>query len=121
MEVPLSWRPKMKKIITSVTSAPAALLAGFLVSLFLLPCTSGPYIVILGMLAEKATRLSALGYLLLYNFIFVLPMMVITLIVYKGFKTATLERWRAKRIKLFHLIAGLIMIGLGIVILLDII
>ncbi len=121
MEVPLSWRPRMKKIITSVTSAPAALLAGFLVSLFLLPCTSGPYIVILGMLAEKVTRLSALGYLFLYNFIFVLPMIVITLIVYKGFKTATLERWRAKRIKLFHLIAGLIMIGLGIVILLDII
>jgi cytochrome c biogenesis protein CcdA/thiol-disulfide isomerase/thioredoxin len=121
MEVPLGWRPKMKKFITSVTSVPAAFFAGFIVSLFLLPCTSGPYIVILGMLAEKVTQLSALGYLLLYNFIFVLPMLIITFIVYKGLKPQTLERWRVKKIKLFHLIAGIVMIGLGAVVLLNLI
>ena len=55
MEVPLAWRPKLKKIISSVVSPMGAFLIGFLISLFLLPCTSGPYIVIIGMLGHKAT------------------------------------------------------------------
>ena len=42
MEVPRSWRPAMKRIIQGVTSVPGAFLTGFIVSLFLLPCTSGP-------------------------------------------------------------------------------
>jgi cytochrome c biogenesis protein CcdA len=59
MEVPLSWRPALKGLIQKVTSVPGAFLVGFAVSLFLLPCTSGPYIVILGLLAKTASRSSA--------------------------------------------------------------
>ena len=50
MEVPPGWRPKLKALIGRITSVPGAFLIGFVVSLFLLPCTSGPYIVILGLL-----------------------------------------------------------------------
>ena len=71
MEVPLSWRPRLKALIHSVTSPKGAFFIGFLVSLFLLPCTSGPYIVILGMLAKKVFDVQAIVYLLLYNFIFI--------------------------------------------------
>ncbi len=117
MEVPMSWRPKMKALIRSVTSPAGAFVIGFLVSLFLLPCTSGPYIVILGMLAQKETFATALGWLVLYNFIFILPMIIISLAVYFGFKPERAEAERQKRLRLLHLIAGLIMIGMGIVIL----
>ena len=68
----------MKRIIQRVTSVPGAFLTGFVVSLFLLPCTSGPYIVILGLLGKTATRPEALAWLVLYNLIFVLPMVAIT-------------------------------------------
>jgi cytochrome c biogenesis protein CcdA len=47
MEVPLAWRPAMHKIIKKATSPIGAFIVGFVVSLFLLPCTSGPYITIL--------------------------------------------------------------------------
>lgn len=115
MEVPPSWRPAMKKVVRSVTSVPGAALAGLLVSFFLLPCTSGPYIVILGLLADTATRLQAIPLLLLYNLIFVLPMLIITLAVYRGLATpGQLEEKRLKRIKQVHLITGLIMIALGV-------
>ena len=121
MEVPLSWRPKMKSIINNVTSIPGAFIVGFMVSLFLLPCTSGPYIVILGLLSERATRASAIGWLLLYNFIFVLPMLIITGIVYSGLtSTEKLEALRQKRLRLLHLIAGLIMIALGVAVIISI-
>jgi len=116
MEVPLSWRPKMKLLINSVTSPWGAFAIGFLVSLFLLPCTSGPYIVILGMLSQKEAFFSALGWLLLYNFIFILPMIIITLAVYKGFSPEKAEEARQKRLRVLHLIAGVLMIGIGMAI-----
>ena len=115
MEVPLSWRPALQKLIKGVTSVPGAFLIGFVVSLFLLPCTSGPYIVILGLLAKAAARNYAISLLLLYNFIFVLPMLLITLAIYFGFTTTEkAEEWRQKRLKVLHLIAGIIILLLGI-------
>jgi len=115
MEVPMSWRPKMKSLIKGVTSVPGAFLIGFVVSLFLLPCTSGPYIVILGLLAEIATKNTAFLLLLLYNFIFVLPMLLITFAVYFGFTTTEqAEAWRTKKLKVLHLIAGIIILLLGV-------
>lgn len=115
MEVPLSWRPKLQCLIYGITSVPGAFLIGFAVSLFLLPCTSGPYIVILGLLANTTTRATALGLLLLYNLIFVIPMLLITGIISLGVITPEkAEKWRQKKLKVLHLIAGIIILLLGI-------
>ena len=117
MEVPMRWRPALKKLIRSITSPAGAFVIAFAVSLFLLPCTSGPYIVILAMLSQKAAFNKALFYLILYNFIFILPMLTITFIVYKGFKPQKLETLRQKKLKLLHLAAGILMILLGTILL----
>ena len=118
MEVPRAWRPKMKSLIRSITSPFGAFVIGFLISLFLLPCTSGPYIVILGMLAEKSTQGQAFWLLVFYNAIFVLPMLIITAAVYLGFSPEKAEALRQQKLRVLHLIAGLILIAMGIVILL---
>ncbi|MFH1827008.1 MAG: cytochrome c biogenesis protein [bacterium] len=117
MEVPMSWRPRLKGLISSVTNPKGAFVIGFLVSLFLLPCTSGPYIVILGMLAKNSLDLQAILYLILYNLIFILPMILISFAVYKGFDPSKAEEIRQKQLRTLHLIAGLIMIAMGFVIL----
>lgn len=115
MEVPLSWRPKMKSLIRGVTSVPGAFLIGFAVSLFLLPCTSGPYIVILGLLAHATEWAYAMALLVLYNLIFVAPMFIITGAVYFGLTTTEkAEKWRQGKLKVLHLIAGIIILLLGI-------
>jgi cytochrome c biogenesis protein CcdA len=114
MEVPLSWRPKLKELIKSITSPIVAFFIGFAVSLILLPCTSGPYIVILGLLAHSETMVKAIAYLLLYNVIFVSPMLAITILVYRGLKPEKLEKVRQKNLRLLHLIAGLILLALGV-------
>jgi cytochrome c biogenesis protein CcdA/glutaredoxin-related protein len=115
MEVPLSWRPKMKAFVKSITGPVSAFLIGFIVSLFLLPCTSGPYIVILGMLGHGETYLKAVLLLLLYNLIFILPMVGITIGVYFGMNVEKAEETRAKNLRILHLIAGVIMLAMGIV------
>lgn len=113
--VPQSWRPKVQKLLDDATSIPGALLSGFVVSLFLLPCTSSPYIVVLGLLAYETTKIWATILLLLYNLIFILPMIVIVLAVYFGLTTtAEAAHWRHKRTRLLHLIAGAIMFSMGI-------
>ncbi|MFH0836400.1 MAG: hypothetical protein V1834_04540, partial [Candidatus Micrarchaeota archaeon] len=115
MEVPRSWRPRMKSIIKATTSIPGAFVTGVLVSLFLLPCTSGPYIVIIGMLASKA--MEATGWLAFYNAIFILPMLLITLVVYKGLEPEKIEAMRQGKLKFLHLIAGIIILLMGIALL----
>lgn len=117
MEVPLSWRPKMKSMVKNVTNPVGAFLVGLAVSLFLLPCTSGPYAVICGMLANKVALPKAIGYLVLYNIIFVLPMLAIVFAMYFGLSPAKAEDWRKNKIRLLHLIAGIILVALGVVIL----
>ncbi|PLW79750.1 hypothetical protein C0585_06205 [Candidatus Woesearchaeota archaeon] len=115
MEVPMSWRPKLKSLLKGVTSIPGAFFIGFLVSLFLLPCTSGPYIVILGLLSEIATKNYAIFLLVIYNFVFVLPMLIITTSIYLGIaSTEKLEELRQRKLEVLHLIAGLIILLLGI-------
>jgi cytochrome c biogenesis protein CcdA len=114
MEVPQRWRPAMKRLLQGVTSVPGAFLVGFAVSLFLLPCTSGPYIVVLGLLAKTATQAQAALWLLLYNAIFVLPMILITAGVYLGWTTTDkLEAWRTRSLRLLHLVAGILLLLLG--------
>ncbi len=117
MEVPRSWRPKMKEMVSRVTNPTGAFLIGLIISIFLLPCTSGPYVAILTLLGVKSiSGLKAIAYLLLYNLIFIIPMAVMVWLMYAGLKATEAGEWRKGKIKLLHLIAGIIMILLGIAI-----
>ena len=113
-EMPLSLRPKVKKVISKITSPLGAFAVGAFVTIFLLPCTIGPYIVATGILSALQL-LKTMPYLLFYNFIFVLPMLIITLLVYFGFaKVEDINKWKERNIKKLHLVAGAIMFGLGV-------
>ena len=102
----------MQEILKKVSSPFGAFGAGFVVSLFLVPCASGPYIAILGLLATKVNA-HMLLLLVLYNFVFVLPMLLITFAMYFGEKMGRLEKWRKGNLRLLHLIAGTIMLFIG--------
>lgn len=114
IEVPQRWRPTVKRLTASVVSIPGAFLVGILDSLFLLPCSSGPYIAILALLSKTTSRFQGILFLLLYNFIFILPLLGIMLAIHFGFTTtARAERWRQVRVGKLHLITGVIMVLLG--------
>jgi len=120
MEVPFAWRPKMMDIIDRVSSPAWAFLVGIIVSLFLLPCSSGPYFTILGYLSSQSKELHTRWYIYLaiYNLIFVLPMFIIALLVGFGVKSVDqLAKLKHEKTKLIHLIVGLLMLGLWIYVL----
>jgi len=115
-EMPVSLRPWVKEIIKKVSSIPGAFIAGILVTLFLLPCTIGPYIIASGSLSTL-NFLNTIPWLILYNIIFIMPMIAITFIVYYGISTTErLSEWKERKIRYIHLITGLILLALGIAI-----
>ncbi len=121
MEIPRSWRPTLKKLLSSATSPMGAFVIGFVVCLFELPCTGGPYIFILGLLAERSTMLPAIPILLLYNLFFVIPLLLITFVIYAGLRNVKdMNDWKDRNLRELHLIAGLIMLLLGILIVFNI-
>ena len=117
-EMPLSLRPKVKKIINSITSPAGAFSIGLFVTLFLLPCTIGPY-VIFGSIVSTMQYIKVLPFITVYNIVFILPMIGITLAVYLGLsKVKDVKSWRDKNIRAIHLIAGIIigLLGLGMLV-----
>ncbi|MDP2925895.1 MAG: hypothetical protein Q8N99_05990 [Nanoarchaeota archaeon] len=116
-EMPLIFRPRVKIILKSVSSPKGAFTAGIFVTLFLLPCTMGPYIIFSGGLSEFSLY-KAIIYLMIYNIIFILPMIAITFAVYFGMSSAEkVGEWRDRNIRIIHLIAGLVLVILGILML----
>ncbi|HQA96275.1 MAG TPA: cytochrome c biogenesis protein CcdA [Candidatus Colwellbacteria bacterium] len=76
LKIPEKAKPAIAKLIEK-GSEWAALLLGFLVGLTEFPCTGGPYLVMLSLLHDKATFVAGFKYLLVYNLIFVIPLVVI--------------------------------------------
>lgn len=114
-EMPMSLRPKVKKIVSGITSPKGAFVVGAFVTIFLLPCTIGPYIIAGGILSTLEL-VKTIPWLLIYNIIFILPMLVITGIVYAGITgIENVSKWKDKNIRYLHLIAGAIILCLGII------
>ena len=112
-EMPLIFRPKVKQLINGITSVKGAFIIGIFVTLFLLPCTAGPLFVASGLLTEMGL-IKALPWLLYYNFLFVLPMIIIIGIVYYGFKKVDeISGWKERNIRYLHLISGILLFGIG--------
>ncbi len=123
MEIPMSWRPKMQDMIHKVSSPRWAFIIGVIVSLFLLPCSSGPYFTILWYLSAQSKNLNLRWYiyLIVYNLIFVLPMFVIAVLVGLGNASVDkLAKIKHEKTKLIHLIVWILMLGLGAYVLLSI-
>lgn len=117
MEVPFSWRPKMKHILQKVVSPAGAFAWWIIVSLFLLPCTSGPYLTILWYLAAENSSIQLMWYIymFIYNIIFILPMLAITFIVWLWMKDiAELKEYKEIHRDNIHLIVWILMLGLGL-------
>lgn len=97
-------------------SLPTALAMGILVGLCEFPCTGGPYLAVLGLLHDQATFFKGLSFLALYNLIFVLPLVVTLFIAADRKLIDKVQVWQKAQKGKERLIAGILMVGLGIVI-----
>ena len=115
IEIPEAWRNKLTKIIMSATSPLGAFVSGTMVTFIELPCTGGPYLFGLSLIAHSSTLLERVLLLGFYNFIFILPLIVIAVLVIKGAMTIeNAEKLKNKNVKIMHFITGVVMLILGL-------
>lgn len=67
----------MARQMAKKATIPALILGGFLIGLCTVPCSGAVYLGVLSLLALQPSALLGYGYLVLYNLIFVLPLVVI--------------------------------------------
>jgi cytochrome c biogenesis protein CcdA/glutaredoxin len=116
LAIPVSQKGAIDRYIKKA-SVPSALVLGALVSMVELPCTGGIYLAILGLLGSRMTFVEGIPYLLLYNLIFVLPLILILIIMYWGGTPERLEAFRAGGKRWVRLVMGIVMVALGAVML----
>lgn len=97
-------------------SLPGAFVLGGLVGVCEFPCSGGPYLAAIGLLHDRATHAVGLGYLFLYNVIFVLPLAIILFAASDRALLMRVESWKKENTGVMRLWGGQAMIALGVVI-----
>lgn len=87
---------------------------GVFVALVELPCTGAVYVAVLTLMSLTGLNLRYFDYLIIYNLIFVLPLILILLAFIKGTSTDTFKKWQQKYKKWMRLGIGLILVGMGL-------
>jgi len=115
LSIPQSAHGKMA-VLMEKGSIPTAFALGALVGLFEFPCTGGPYLVVLGLLHDNATRLAGLMYLALFNLIFILPLIIFLLIASEQSLLEKVQEWKKSKTGNMRFWSGIVMVVLGVII-----
>ncbi len=89
------------------------IVAGFLVGLCAVPCSAGIYTAVTSLLASKTTYFTGFLYLLLYNFMVIVPLFVLLGLAANPFTLGKLAKFRQKHERIEKLVMGLTMVILG--------
>lgn len=109
--IPPVFMDTIHRLSKNVT-IPGVILMGAFVAGVELPCTGAPYLAIITILSLNFD-FTALLLLILYNIIFVLPLVIILLMVAFGMKLNSVSSWRQESRGLMRLGIGMLMVGLG--------
>jgi cytochrome c-type biogenesis protein len=116
LSVPAGLHGRLQAL-TARATGPAVFGAGILVGLCTVPCSGAIYLAVLGLLASQATFAEGLGYLVLYNILFVLPLVAMLAVAGSRPVFNQLGRWQLHHRELLKAGLGVTAIGLGLVLL----
>ncbi len=97
-------------------SFPAVFGLGLLVGICQFPCMGGPYLMVIGLLRDQVTYLSGFNYLLLYNLILIIPLVVVLFISADKLLVEKVQIWKRDNLGGLKLWTGIAMIIIGILI-----
>jgi len=117
LSIPESQKGRLGKYIR-VASLPAAFVLGLLAGILGFSCTGGIYISILGLMGREMTVMAGLPWLVLYNLVYILPLILITLLVAYGISMERADSMKAEYKRTIRMVIGVILVILGAVILL---
>ena len=114
--IPSKYVKKIKHKMQNL-SVGSVVFLGIFVSSVELPCTGGPYLAITLLLSQQF-NFTAFIMLVIYNIIFVMPLIVILILVMLGTKTQHIQEWKQSNKAYMRLATGGILIALGFLLML---
>ena len=115
LKIPTIAHRKMSALMEK-TSLAAAFGLGLLVGICQFPCMGGPYLMVIGLLRDQVTYFAGFGYLLLYNLILIIPLVVMLWLAADKLLLEKMQEWKRVRMNSVKLWAGFAMIIIGILI-----
>jgi len=112
-KVPGKVKPTILQLLQKMT-IPATFLVGVLVGICSFGCTAGIYLSIMSLLTVKASYGQGVLYLLFYNLMFILPLILILIFASSKKIVAKIERIEKTKKNYLKLIAGIVMILLAL-------
>lgn len=112
LQIPHKFAVKIQEMSSSKTTVIGVMLLGAFVAGVELPCTGAPYLAIITVLRIDF-NLVAFGLMVLYNLIFVAPLIIILALVAGGAKISTVQKWKEESKGAMRLGIGLLLIALG--------
>lgn len=112
LELPKSLHPQVRQFLRA-TEVPSVFVAGVVVGLCTVPCTGGIYLGVLGLLASTVSYREGLGLLILYNAMFVLPLVVVLALSTSRRTYRAIARWHLRAKGALKLSLAAVMIALG--------
>ncbi len=119
----LGWRlqapgkvGEMARQAAKKASIPGLIVSGFLIGMCTVPCSGAVYLGVLSLLALQPTKLLGYGYLLLYNIVFILPLVIILILASAKPTLGRLAHWNLHHKEWVRLAlgAGVVLMGLMI-------
>lgn len=112
LQIPHKFADKIKDMSSRKTTIGGVMLLGAFVAAVELPCTGAPYLAIITILKVNFNW-TAFALMVLYNIIFVAPLIVILLMVAGGAKVSDVKKWKEENKGSMRLMLGLLLVGLG--------
>lgn len=109
--IPVQFTKKIHQMASNI-SVPGVILTGVFVAGVELPCTGAPYLAIITILSTNFNFMAFLM-MVLYNIVFVLPLVIILLLVAGGTKLPAIKQWKQESRGFMRLAIGLLLICLG--------
>ncbi len=117
LHMPAIAGARTRELIKRAT-LPATVVAGILVGLCTFPCSGGIYVAVITLLNAKTTFAWGVGYLVLYNVMFIVPLAVILLAAGNRVTAKAWAQWERVHALNLRLWYGLMMVVLGVIMLL---
>lgn len=114
LEIPQKARPGLLKLVEKV-SWPATIVLAVLVTFLETPCSLPIYVGTATILNYSGFALPVvLAYFAYYNFLFILPLVVILLLVWRGREMVSLKEWEHRAKRWMKLSLGILLLAMGL-------
>jgi len=113
--IPTSFAGRISTRIEEASNPRNGFGAGIITGFLMLPCSSAPYFIVLGLLSERASMTTGLAFLVLYNLIIILPFIAVTVVIYSLMRTTMeLKLWSLENRRWINLLMGVGLILLSV-------